>query len=252
MIGSYSLSSEGERLLRLLVSMLPKTIPNEPRTYIGYQEVHAALELKLVRKTYGDSLKEQGLSSLAEWTFKTQKPAITGLIINKKTMRPGKGYFSLFLKNVDDFSWWATEIERSKEFDWTPYLRFSLPPMLPLAVDLNEPPGREEVTVCRIIRDSPLARRIKQLHNYECQICGQTILLPGGIRYAEAHHVQPLGAPHNGPDCEGNIICVCPNHHAELDYGARPLQLAALRGVKGHSLNDIYIKYHNEQVWREL
>jgi predicted restriction endonuclease len=56
------------------------------------------------------------------------------------------------------------------------------------------------------------------LHEYRCQICGKRIALPDGGFYAEAHHIRPLGSPHNGPDHVGNILCVCPNHHVALDY----------------------------------
>jgi predicted restriction endonuclease len=166
-------------------------------------------------------------------------------------MMPGKGYFTLFGKKEDDFAWWAAEIVRSKNFDWTPFIPAIEPPAPPIAVDIEDPPGRQETTIYRILRDSLLARRVKQLHNYECQLCGHTILLPGGGRYAEAHHIQPLGEPHNGPDQADNIVCVCPNHHAELDYGARPLDIGTLRHVAGHVVEGKYVEYHNKNVHQE-
>jgi len=67
-----------------------------------------------------------------------------------------------------------------------------------------EPPTASRVltTTSRIIRDTEISRRVKSLHGYKCQIltCEQFILLPDGARYAEGHHIQPLGEPHNGPD----------------------------------------------------
>ena len=87
---------------------------------------------------------------------------------------------------------------------------------------------------------------------YECQLCGHTILFQDGTRYAEAHHIRPLGEPHNGPDCMENIICLCPNHHAELDYGVRAVSAADIRNVPKHSIDDTFIKYHNDVVWRKL
>ena len=38
--------------------------------------------------------------------------------------------------------------------------------------------------------------------------------------YAEAAHIRPLGAPHNGPDTSDNILCLCPNHHVLFDHGS--------------------------------
>ena len=29
----------------------------------------------------------------------------------------------------------------------------------------------------------------------------------------------PLGGEHQGPDIRGNILILCPTHHAEFDYG---------------------------------
>jgi len=120
------------------------------------------------------------------------------------------------------------------------------PTLTPLASDLNEGPAdRVKSTTYRILRDTELARRVKAMHNGCCQICGATIKLRDGTNYAEAHHIQPLGQPHNGPDMIGNIICVCPNHHAELDYRIIPLDLAALKKVQGHSIDPRFVDYHN-------
>ena len=245
------LDEQGQRLLALLVAKLPTVVPNDPRTYITYKDAHMHLGLPQTRETFGESLKAQGLTSLADWTAETDKPGITGLIIDRAHLMPGKGYFTLFGKTENDFAWWIAEIVRSKNFDWSPYLPGRIPPTPPVAIDFEIPPERLETTTYRIIRDSLLARRVKELHNYECQLCGLTILLPGGIRYAEAHHIQPLGAPHNGPDHGGNIVCVCPNHHAELDYGARDLDLGALRHAAGHAVEARYVEYHNMKVWRK-
>jgi hypothetical protein len=120
----------------------------------------------------------------------------------------------------------------------------------PLVSDIAEPAQRQELVVYRILRDTALARRVKALHNNECQICGHTIVLINGLRYSEAHHIRPLGDPHNGPDVIDNILCVCPNHHAELDYGVRPLSLVELRTALGHSIREEYVRYHNDVIHR--
>ena len=117
----------------------------------------------------------------------------------------------------------------------------------PIAADINDPVETERhlVTTYRVLRDTALARRIKADMNYTCQICFAQILLGDGTPYAEAHHVKPLGAPHNGPDHPGNIVCVCPNCHVKLDYGAISADSAVLSNV----LPD-FIAYHNEQIFK--
>jgi predicted Mrr-cat superfamily restriction endonuclease len=115
------------------------------------------------------------------------------------------------------------------------------------AEDLD-PPAKVATTVYRILRDTGKARRVKFLHNYECQICGETITLADGQRYAEAHHIRPLGREHKGPDTPSNILCLCPNHHAELDLRVKPIKLSLLRIAKGHVVAPEYIAYHNEFI----
>lgn len=118
----------------------------------------------------------------------------------------------------------------------------------PEASDLPEPPERLETTTYRILRDTALARRVKVLHDFKCQICGHSIKLADGVRYAEAHHIKPLGGEHKGPDVLGNILCVCPNHHAELDLGASPIRISILRCSKRHAVDPRYIDYHNTHI----
>jgi len=118
------------------------------------------------------------------------------------------------------------------------------------AIDLPAPASeRVETTTYRILRDTAKALYVKELHVYQCQICGHTIELPGGRRYAEAHHIQPLGGSHNGPDLIGNILCVCPNHHAELDYGVSAIAVSALRSTRGHAVDPQYVQYHNRFIY---
>jgi putative restriction endonuclease len=77
---------------------------------------------------------------------------------------------------------------------------------------------RRETTVLRIVRDTRQARRIKELYDYRCQMCGVRLEGLAGP-YAEAAHIRPLGSPHNGPDTPENILCLCPNHHVLFDHG---------------------------------
>jgi len=106
-------------------------------------------------------------------------------------------------------------------------------------------PERRETIVQRIIRDTESARVLKLRHRNQCQICGVAILLWGGLTYAEAHHIKPLGHPHNGPDTPSNMIILCPNHHAQCDLGAIRLDIESLRRVPDHIIDTEYIQYHN-------
>jgi predicted restriction endonuclease len=67
--------------------------------------------------------------------------------------------------------------------------------------------------------------------------------------YAEAHHIKPLGRPHNGLDVAENIIVLCPNHHVQLDYGALKLSRETVQSIHGHYIASQYIEYHNSEIY---
>ena len=135
---------------------------------------------------------------------------------------PGTGYSYDGLYSVDDY--WH-ETGRSGFRVW----RYRLTKLPDQEYELDRP-GREqpsdvtsatprrEATVLRIVRDTRQARRIKALYDYRCQMCGTRLEGLAGP-YAEAAHIRPLGAPHNGPDTPDNILCLCPNHHVLFDHG---------------------------------
>ncbi len=126
---------------------------------------------------------------------------------------------------------------------------FSNEQSTPLATDIEEPETTERqfVTTYRVLRDTALAREIKVDNNYKCQICGEGILLAEDKPYAEAHHVKPLGSPHNGPDHRDNIVCVCPNCHVKLDYGAIEIDQNRFENV----LLPEFIRYHNKVIHKK-
>lgn len=109
-------------------------------------------------------------------------------------------------------------------------------------------PAFQLSTVLRVIRDSALARELKQLHDGICQItpCAAELRLQDGTRYAEAHHLHPLGE--NGPDIRDNMIVVCPNHHALLDYAALQLSPNVIRNHNKHRVGESFLNYHNVRV----
>jgi putative restriction endonuclease len=121
------------------------------------------------------------------------------------------------------------------------------------------PPARQAITTLRIIRDTQQARQIKQLYDYRCQVC--TVRLEGSAGpYAEAAHIRPLGAPHNGPDTIDNLLCLCPNHHVLFDFGGfaidHDLTLVGLPGKlickPEHPLNADHLLYHRLHYYKGL
>lgn len=115
------------------------------------------------------------------------------------------------------------------------------------------PVDRKTISVQRIVRDTQIAKGVKAKHSCQCQVCGTAIVTPSGL-YAEAAHIQPLGRPHNGPDIEANILCLCPNHHVMFDNGmfsiADDFSLIGLPGnlrrVAQHTIDPTFLKYHRE------
>jgi hypothetical protein len=87
-----------------------------------------------------------------------------------------------------------------------------------ISCDASEPPKRVATSVLRIIRDTAVARSLKRLYNWKSQACGQRICCDVDSFYAEGHHLRPLGR-HDGLDQPGNMLVLCPNHHAMFDFG---------------------------------
>lgn len=122
----------------------------------------------------------------------------------------------------------------------------------PLSTDIDEPRKASRITstISRIVRDTKRAAIVKSLYQYKCQLCGCRLQLKDESFYAEAHHIKPLGKPHNGPDIKENIICVCPNHHALLDYGAIKLDLSQINMAHPHRIAKIFVDYHNNVIYK--
>lgn len=226
----------------------------DPLSYVGYKEVHDALGWKVVEGlNAGESLKRLGLEELAVSTKEEEHPAITGLIINKTKRRPGNGYYTLFGKEPSDSQLWHREMRKSEKYRWERFLGFGTPDPpseTPVAADFDEPlPERVKSIRYRILRDTELARRVKELHRNICQICKVPVKLHNGSSYAEGHHIKPLGGSDPGPDTQGNIICVCPNCHALCDLGAIPLDAAKLSSDL-HEVSPVYVAFHNERIFK--
>jgi len=126
------------------------------------------------------------------------------------------------------------------------------------------PPPRTESTLSRVVRNSPLVQQLKRTYDYECQVCGEK-RQKEDRGYAEGHHLRPLGSPHHGPDEQGNILVLCPNHYADFDYGMMSVDPETYEithsydsEVDGrelalhpdHELDSRYLEYHNQGLTR--
>lgn len=94
-----------------------------------------------------------------------------------------------------------------------------------------------------------------------------TFRLPGGGKYAESHHIRPLGKKHQGIDHQSNMVVLCPNHHAMFDYGViaiRPKshkliaidtkileQRTGLLMIK-HGIDDAFLEYHLDCIYNKV
>ena len=85
--------------------------------------------------------------------------------------------------------------------------------------------NRSKSEVFRYVRNQGKVKKLKNLYNNKCQIveCGFTLKyhdIHGKKEfYSEVHHYNPLKK--QSDDDLGNMIVLCPNHHAEFDYGVK-------------------------------
>lgn len=122
--------------------------------------------------------------------------------------------------------------------------------------DVGPAAARRSTTVQRIVRNTAVSQMVKSLHEHECQVCGVRIMTDAGP-YAEGAHIRPLGRPHNGPDTPENVLCLCPNHHVQLDLGGIWIDqglavierisgepIGTLRTKRGHRVAPAHVEYH--------
>ena len=127
-------------------------------------------------------------------------------------------------------------------------------------VDIGFPVRRIERQVYVQLRDPKNAQKVKDIYGHQCQICGTQMHTPTG-KYAEAAHIRGLGAPHDGPDTLGNLLCLCPTHHVLFDRGAISIQpdltvidvstaerISDLIVASSHSIDRDHLRYHAEHV----
>jgi predicted restriction endonuclease len=155
---------------------------------------------------------------------------------------------------------------RSEQLDmdfhsiWKPSLiEPTEPPASPPKGRAN-PPRSSTTTITRIVRDSAVTRRVKDLYDHACQACGARLCVDGKP-YAEGAHITPLGGGHGGLDEASNMICLCPNHHVlfdrggftvDPDYTLRDVSSCGVSGklivLEHHRIRQEHFTYHRDVI----
>ncbi|WP_343235566.1 HNH endonuclease [Streptomyces bauhiniae] len=125
------------------------------------------------------------------------------------------------------------------------------------------PTQRHEATVSKIVRDTPMVRRVKRMHADRCQVCGIQLATRFGT-YSEGAHIRGLGRPHDGPDEPANLLVLCPNHHVQFDalaiyvdtadvvrYTADDGRIGDLRRIPEHPISWAHLRYHRALCGRD-
>ena len=115
-------------------------------------------------------------------------------------------------------------------------------------------PKRVQITSHRLQRNIKISEKVKKEYSFRCQVCNVLLGSPVGP-IAIGAHIKGLGAPHNGPDIIENMLCLCPNHHDQLDcrsYYIEPdtKEIIGLDGFKGKKLH-IHSKHKIEKQFLE-
>lgn len=118
---------------------------------------------------------------------------------------------------------------------------------------------RTETTINKINRNIKLREKIKEIYGHKCQVCNVYLRRPHGA-IAIGAHIKGLGQPHNGPDALSNMLCLCPNHHAQFDDLAFYIdpETFAVMGLEGfeevyltvsnnHKIDKEFLEYHKDQ-----
>ena len=131
--------------------------------------------------------------------------------------------------------------------------------VLMIPSDGDGPPEKATKVAAQFVRNAEKTRRIRNMYQDKCQVCGIAIDVPGGGKYSEVHHLRPL--KEYGDDNYGNMLVLCPNHHVEFDYRAIGIsedgttiidqfgkEIGRLTTVSGHSIDAKNIVYHVEAM----
>ena len=119
---------------------------------------------------------------------------------------------------------------------------------------------RVEETRERVQRIRENREKITLMYQYKCQVCGIQLDVPSGNPIAIGAHIKGVGRPSQGPDVVQNMLCLCPNHHAQFDrysfyidpdnYKIKGLQLFENKKIfkhQKHNIDSQFLRYHFEQ-----
>ena len=169
---------------------------------------------------------------------------------------PEEGYVYSGLYYVDDY--WREENTLGQKIWRYRLIKEDLTNALMKLYESDGAVKRIETTVQRLVRNTSKSLYIKALYSNKCQVCKQEVTTAAG-NYAEAAHIRPLGQPHNGPDVESNLLCLCPNHHVMFDKGGFTISddfyCIGLDGdvylkVK-HEISLEHLRYHREHYYAQ-
>jgi putative restriction endonuclease len=170
---------------------------------------------------------------------------------------PGKSGYRVWRFRLEVLTEWAEIVESATSSSTgAEETLFTTPSEAQEPLASYDPAPRQAVTTQRIVRDTTITRRVKVLHAYRCQVCTTQLSSAAGP-YAEAAHIQPLGAPHHGPDLLSNVLCLCPNHHVLFDLGSFGIAddgaLLSLPGKlvlqKKHLIEPKFLAYHRTHFY---
>ena len=97
------------------------------------------------------------------------------------------------------------------------------------------PAKRSKSEVWRFVRNQDKVLELKNLYRNKCQICSYTFEHNANQKkgfYSEVHHYNPLKK--QADDDFENMIVLCPNHHAEFDYGVKFIHLDEVTIIDKH------------------
>ena len=112
-----------------------------------------------------------------------------------------------------------------------------------------------EVVFSPSVMASEAPRRVREIHGSRCQVCGECVNTPLGP-LAELVFLQPPHVPHDGPNIESNLLCLCPSHANLLrrgfisvhDDGSLVGLAGSLRMHRDHRVGAGFARYHREHL----
>jgi len=238
------LSQNAKHLLNFLISQLKSEAvkPGRPETYLPYSNVHSSLGFSMRGQTIGQSLEHQGMRELAEWIYEKSYPAITGLIIDRSTFMPGRGYFEVYGRSPDDFAWWENQIRKAAEFDWTEAVssdfilrEITYPDDIPKET-IHKEGAAKSIQVNIYERDAEARLKCIKHYGFDCTVCGaslEKIYGEVGRNYIHVHHLIPISSIGKEYiiDPIKDLRPVCPNCHSMLHRKNPPYSVEELNSM---------------------